>query len=42
LEKTQARAEKHRREKKAEEAIPFAERVETRVAEELGRRGLQA
>jgi len=42
LEKTQARAEKHRREKKAEEAIPFAERVETRVAEELGRRVLQA
>ena len=42
LEEAQARMAVHDREKAAEEAIRFAERVETRVAEELGRRGLQA
>jgi hypothetical protein len=38
LEKAQVRLEKHRREKAEEETIRF----ETRVAEELARRGLQA
>jgi hypothetical protein len=42
LRKAEIRVEAHRREQEAAAEIRFTERVESRVAEELARRGLQA